>query len=170
MTEQELVYAEENDEKFEGQASQWVTFKLGGEHYAIDVMQVQEVLPPTEIAPVPGAPDFVLGIINLRGKVVTVIDTRLRFGMQPKESDGNSRIIVMEVEDNIAGIMVDGVNEVAGVREAEIDTAPNVSNEESSRYIYGVVSREDEGLLILVDANKLLMDGDLQEISNMAPA
>ncbi|MCG5529971.1 chemotaxis protein CheW [Halorhodospira halochloris] len=166
MTDHELVYAEENDEQGDGLRSQWVTFKLGGEHYAIDVMQVQEVLPPTEIAPVPGAPDFVLGIINLRGKVVTVLDTRLRFGMPPREADSESRIIVMEVEENIAGIMVDGVNEVATVGEDEIDTAPNVSNEESSRYIYGVVSRDDTDLLILVDANKLLIDEEFQEASN----
>jgi purine-binding chemotaxis protein CheW len=169
MTEQELVYAQESEEQVEEPTSQWVTFKLGGEQYAINVMQVQEVLPPTEIAPVPGAPEFVLGIINLRGKVVTVIDTRLRFGMEPKEPDSNSRIIVMEVEENIAGIMVDGVNEVASVREDEIDTAPNVSNEESSRYIYGVVSRDD-GLLILVDANKLLTDEEMQEAGGMTPA
>lgn len=169
MTEQELVYAEESEEQVEEQTSQWVTFKLGGEQYAINVMQVQEVLPPTEIAPVPGAPEFVLGIINLRGKVVTVIDTRLRFGMEPKEPDSNSRIIVMEVEENIAGIMVDGVNEVASVREDEIDTAPNVSNEESSRYIYGVVSRDDY-LLILVDANKLLTDEEMQEAGGINPA
>lgn len=164
MTEQELDYAEEGEEQFAGPTSQWVTFRLGGEHYAINVMQVQEVLPPTEIAPVPGAPDFILGIINLRGKVVTVIDTRLRFGMETVKSDGDSRIIVMEVEDNIAGIMVDGVNEVASVREDEIDTAPNVGNEDSSRYIYGVVSRDEDGLLILVDANKLLTDEDLQDV------
>ncbi|WP_242464749.1 chemotaxis protein CheW [Halorhodospira abdelmalekii] len=165
MTEQAREYGEEHEQE-EGTGSQWVTFRLGGEQYGINVMQVQEVLPPTEIAPVPGAPEFVLGIINLRGKVVTVIDTRLRFGMPQREAASDSRIIVMEVAENVAGIMVDGVNEVANVRQGEIDTAPNVGNEESSRYIYGVVSRE-EGLLILVDANKLLTEEEFQEISGV---
>ena len=162
MTEEHERY--EDEAAAEGPTSQWVTFKLGGEHYGINVMQVQEVLPPSEIAPVPGAPSFVMGIINLRGKVVTVIDTRLRFGLQQREADKESRIIVLEVGEHVAGIMVDRVDEVASVREADIDTAPNVGNDESARYIYGVVSRED-GLLILVDANKLLTDEEWQEVS-----
>ena len=162
MTEEHERY--EDETAAEGPTSQWVTFKLGGEHYGINVMQVQEVLPPSEIAPVPGAPSFVMGIINLRGKVVTVIDTRLRFGLQQREADKESRIIVLEVGEHVAGIMVDRVDEVASVREADIDTAPNVGNDESARYIYGVVSRED-GLLILVDANKLLTDEEWQEVS-----
>lgn len=155
-----------DQEEDQGPTSQWVTFGLDDETYGINVMQVQEVLPPSEIAPVPGAPHFVMGIINLRGKVVTVIDTRLRFGLPEREADNESRIIVMEVNHNIAGIMVDNVAEVATVKEADIDTAPNVGNEESSRYIYGVVSRKD-GLLILVDANKLLTDEEWQEVSSL---
>ena len=74
---------------------QWVTFKLDNETYGINVMQVQEVLRYTEIAPVPGAPSYVLGIINLRGNVVTVIDTRQRFGLQGTEITDNSRIVIM---------------------------------------------------------------------------
>jgi len=165
MAESESIQLEELDQA-ESPTSQWVTFRLGDEEYGIDVMQVQEVLPPSEIAPVPGAPSFVLGIINLRGKVVTVIDTRLRFGLEPCEADHKSRIIVMEVGENVAGILVDGVDEVASVRAAEIETAPNVANEESARYIHGVVSRDD-GLLILVDANKLLTEDEWQEVNSL---
>ncbi|NWJ66276.1 chemotaxis protein CheW, partial [Vibrio parahaemolyticus] len=75
---------------------QWVTFQLEEETYGINVMQVREVLRYTEIAPVPGAPDYVLGIINLRGNVVTVIDTRSRFGLMEGEVTDNTRIIVIE--------------------------------------------------------------------------
>jgi purine-binding chemotaxis protein CheW len=74
---------------------QWVTFKLQEETYGINVMQVQEVLRYTDIAPVPGAPDYVMGIINLRGNVVTVIDTRARFGLPPSEVTDNSRIVII---------------------------------------------------------------------------
>ena len=73
-------------------ADRWVTFKLESETYGINVMQVQEVLRVSEIASVPGAPDYVIGIINLRGNVVTVVDTRRRFGMPSKEVDDLSRI------------------------------------------------------------------------------
>ncbi len=158
----------ENDEQqnVDGKVTQWVTFSLGDENYGVDVMRVQEVLPMTEIAPVPGAPPFVLGIINLRGNVVTVIDTRMRFGLAPRESDKASRIVVTETNDQIAGILVDSVAEVVEVGHQEIDTAPNVGNEESSRYIYGVVSRQDD-LLILVDVNKLLTKEEWQEVASM---
>lgn len=164
--EQRKDARDSEEEEDQGPTSQWVTFGLDDETYGINVMQVQEVLPPSEIAPVPGAPHFVMGIINLRGKVVTVIDTRLRFGLPQRETDQESRIIVLEVNDNIAGIMVDNVAEVATVKESDIDTAPNVGNEESSRYIYGVVSRND-GLLILIDANKLLTEEEWQDVASM---
>ncbi|MCU7857798.1 MAG: chemotaxis protein CheW, partial [Candidatus Thiodiazotropha sp. (ex Lucinoma borealis)] len=129
-----------------------------------NVMQVQEVLRITEIAPVPGAPSYVLGIINLRGNVVTVIDTRTRFGLPSAELDDASRIIVIESEKQVVGILVDAVAEVVELRETEIDAAPNVGTEESSRYIQGVATQEDS-LLILVDLNKLLTDEEWQEIS-----
>lgn len=142
---------------------QWVTFKLGDEKYGINVMQVQEVLRVTEIAPVPGAPFYVLGIINLRGNVVTVIDTRNRFGLSPKATDDASRIVIIETEEHIIGIMVDSVAEVLELRASEIETAPNVGNEETSRYIQGVTSRENE-LLILVDLNKFLSEDEKADL------
>ena len=102
---------------------QWVTFKLDNETYGINVMQVQEVLRYTEIAPVPGAPHYVLGIINLRGNVVTVIDTRSRFGLQSAEVDDSTRIVIIEAEKQVIGILVDSVAEVVYLRRSEIDNA-----------------------------------------------
>lgn len=142
---------------------QWVTYQLEDEYYGINVMQVQEVLRLSEIAPVPGAPSYVLGIINLRGNVVTVIDTRARFGLPPQEATENSRIIIVEVSGHVIGMLVDSVAEVVYLHQSEIDTAPNVSDD-SSRFIQGVCNR-DKYLLILVDVNKLL---DQEEITDIA--
>lgn len=142
---------------------QLVTFRLKDETYGINVMQVQEVLRVSEIAPVPGAPGYVLGIINLRGNVVTVIDTRTRFGLPMTDLDDASRIVIIESEQQVVGILVDSVAEVVELRQSQIDSAPNIGSEESSRYIQGVASR-DEDLLIVVDLNKLLTD---QEWSDM---
>jgi len=142
----------------------WVTFRLENETYGINVMQVQEVLRVSEIAPVPGAPDYVIGIINLRGNVVTVVDTRRRFGMMPKETDDFSRIVIIEAENQVVGILVDSVAEVIEIEAEEIETAPNVGTEESSKYILGVSSRDSE-LLILVDLNKFLSE---EQWSDMA--
>src|SRR6186713_2293115 len=102
---------------------QWLTFRLDGETYGINVMQVQEVLRYTEIAPVPGAPSYVLGIINLRGNVVTVIDTRQRFGLVPTEVNDNTRIVIIEADKQVVGIMVDSVAEVVYLRQSEVETA-----------------------------------------------
>ncbi len=144
---------------------QCVTFTLEDEIYGIDVMQVQEVLREVEVAPVPGAPHYVLGIINLRGNVVSVIDARTRFGLPTKESDDMTRIIVIEAQQQIIGILVDSVAEVVDIDRKDIDTAPNVGNSETAKYIDGVVSRGDT-LLILVDLNKLLSEEEWGEIAN----
>jgi len=144
--------------------SQLVTFRLKDETYGINVMQVQEVLRVSEIAPVPGAPGYVLGIINLRGNVVTVIDTRTRFGLPTGELDDASRIVIIESEQQVVGILVDSVAEVVELRQSEIDSAPNTGNEDSSRYIQGVASR-DEDLLIVVDLNKLLTEEEWSEMT-----
>jgi len=145
---------------------QWVTFKLEGELYGINVIQVQEVLRVTEIAPVPGAPEYVLGIINLRGNVVTVIDTRRRFMLNERDIDDSTRIVIIEVMGQIVGLLVDGVAEVVYLRESEVESAPDVGNDESSKYIQGVVSRET-GLLIMVDVNKLLSTDEWQEMAEL---
>ncbi|MFT4607453.1 MAG: purine-binding chemotaxis protein CheW [Urechidicola sp.] len=145
---------------------QCVTFELDNETYGINVMQVQEVLRETEVAPVPGAPYYVIGIINLRGNVVSVIDARIRFGLPTIERNEMTRIIVIEAQQQIIGILVDSVAEVVDIKMSEIETAPNVGNDESSRYIDGVVSR-GEKLLILVDLDKLLSEAQWGSISNM---
>ncbi len=148
----------ENDEVL-----QWVTFKLENEVYGINVMQVQEVLRYSEIAPVPGAPLYVLGIINLRGNVVTVIDTRSRFGLDSCDVTDNTRVVVIESEKQVIGILVDSVAEVVYLKASEIDEAPNVGNDESAQFIQGVSNRDGE-LLILVDLDQLLSDDEWDEL------
>ncbi|AOU98447.1 chemotaxis protein CheW [Acidihalobacter yilgarnensis] len=145
---------------------QCVTFFLSGEVYALDVMRVQEVLRVGEISPVPGAPEYVLGIINLRGNVVTVIDARQRLGLEFTEPDDSSRIIVLEAAGQDVGILVDGVAEVVRIRQDEIDPSPSVGNQEAARYIQGVASRDKE-LIIVVDVEKLLNEEEWAELATM---
>ena len=145
---------------------QWVTFRLADETYGINVMQVQEVLRISEIAPVPGAPHYVLGIINLRGNVVTVIDTRIRLGLATSEVTDSTRIVIIETARHVVGILVDCVAEVVDVASSEVESAPNVGSDESANYIQGVASRENE-LLILVDLNKLLTDEEWDELASL---
>jgi purine-binding chemotaxis protein CheW len=143
---------------------QWVTFRLDGETYGINVMQ--EVLRYTEIAPVPGAPSYVLGIINLRGNVVTVIDTRHRFNLPSGEITDNTRIVIIETDRHVIGILVDSVAEVVYLRQSEIEMAPNVGNEESAKFIQGVCHKNNE-LLILIELNKLLTSEEWNELEDV---
>jgi purine-binding chemotaxis protein CheW len=153
----------ETAERSADEVLQYVTFRLGGETYGINVMQVKEVLRYSEIAPVPGSPSFVLGIINLRGNVVTVLDTSQKFGLPASEITDATRIVIIEADAHEVGILVDAVAEVVYLKQSEIETAPNVGNEESARYIQGVCHRNGE-LLILVDLNKLLGEDEWAEI------
>lgn len=147
-------------------ASRWVTFELEDETYGIDVMQVREVLRSIEISPVPGAPPFVLGIINLRGNVVAIIDTRQRFGLGPREPDEQARILILETGDHVVGFLVDSVNEVVQLSASEIESAPDTGSGDSARFISGLVNR-DSGLLILVDSNRLLSNEELAELATI---
>ena len=156
----------QQEENKDDNVIQWVTFHIDNEVYGITVMQVMEVLRYVDLTPVPGAPDYVLGIINLRGNVVTVIDTRKRFSLPSKEIDDLCRIVIIEAEGQVLGMLVDCVAEVVYLKESEIETAPNVGNEESSRFIQGVHSNGDS-LLILVDVNKLLTGEEWEAVTEL---
>ena len=145
---------------------QWVTFRLDGETYGVNVMQVQEVLRYTEIAPVPGAPTYVLGIINLRGNVVTVMDTRKRFGLARGEITDATRIVIVETGQHVVGILVDSVSEVVYLRQSEIENPPNTGQDDSARFIQGVCNKNEE-LLILVELERLLRDEEWSELESV---
>jgi purine-binding chemotaxis protein CheW len=150
----------------ESQRLQCVTFTLAEETYAINVMGVQEVLRVSEIAPVPGAPSYVLGIINLRGNVVAVIDARNRFGLTPTDLTESTRIVIIESNEHVIGILVDSVAEVVELKSSDVEPAPNVGNDESSRYIKGVAHLDNE-LIILVDLDKLLSDDEWMDVAQI---
>ncbi len=135
--------------------SRWVTFRLADELYGINVMQVQEVLRLTDLAPVPGAPHFVMGIINLRGNVVTVLDARKLLSLDSGEITDNARIMLIESGNMTVGLLVDSVAEVASISTGDIDPPPTLGKEGGSRYIQGVYSTEGR-ILILIDLDKLI--------------
>lgn len=137
---------------------QWATFRVDNELYGIDVMQVKEVLRYSELTPVPGADSSVLGIINLRGNVVTVIDTRQMFRLPRAETDDDTRIIVVEFnEQEVIGLVVDSVDEVVNLAQNSVERAPNASGDESTkRYVQGVCYHNNL-LIILLDLSKMLL-------------
>ncbi|MFT4798117.1 MAG: purine-binding chemotaxis protein CheW [Candidatus Azotimanducaceae bacterium] len=144
---------------------QWVIFRLDGETYGVNVMQVQEVLRYTEIAPVPGAPEYVLGIINLRGNVVTVIDTRNRFALKEGDITDSTRIVIVETDEHVVGLLVDSVAEVVYLRQSEIENPPNAGHDDSARFIQGVCNKNEE-LLILVELEKILTEEEWSDVED----
>lgn len=134
---------------------QLVSFNLEGEEYGIDVLSVREIIRMPAITTMPNSSDYVDGIINLRGTVVPIISLRRRFGLCEREGDRNSRILVMEVGDNLTGFVVDSVAEVIRISSSEIQPSPAmVSGGVDQECISGIINR-DERLLVVLDLNQL---------------
>ncbi len=134
---------------------QFVTFTLDNEDYAVDILNVQEINRITEITRVPNSPDYVEGVINLRGKVIPVINLRKKFQFKEKTTDDTSRIIIMEIHGITNGLIVDSVSEVLRVPSSVIEPPPPMSSELDSKFIKGIAKLKDR-LIILLDIDKLI--------------
>lgn len=147
---------------------QLVTFHLGREEFGVDILRVQEINRMVEITKVPQAPHYCEGVINLRGKVIPVIDIRKKFEMDVEEWTKNTRIIVCDVEGSVIGMIVDAVEEVLRIPSSTIEPAPEIVTTVNSDYIKGVAKLE-ERLLIFLDISKIA--GEMtQEIRQLEQA
>ena len=136
------------------EVSQVVSFEIGTEEYAVDILEVQEIIRMVEITTVPKAPHYVEGVINLRGKVIPIIDLRLRFGLPFAERTKETRIIVVDVSRIIIGLIVDSVSEVLRIPSSLIEPPPNGKG--GGAEFHKGVGRVDARLLILLDLERLL--------------
>ncbi len=138
-----------------GEMLQLVTFNLGSEEFALDILLVQEINRRVEITKVPKTPEFVEGVINLRGKIVPVLDLRKRFGLVGHEFTAQSRIIVVNIDNRVLGLLVDSVTEVLQIPAHTIEPPPPLVAGIDAAYIKGIGKFEDR-LLILLDLGKVL--------------
>ena len=134
---------------------QLVSFNIGSEEFGVDILKVQEINRMVEITRVPQAPHYVEGVINLRGKVIPIIDLRKRFGLELKEQDKNTRIVVVDIGGNIMGMIVDSVSEVLRLPANTVEPPPDLVTGINSEYINGVAKLEDR-LLIFLDLSKVV--------------
>lgn len=148
---------------------QLVGFQLDGEEYGIDILKVQEINRITEITKIPQSPDFVEGVINLRGNVIPIIDLRKRFNMPHKEYDKQTRIVVGEIGDRTVGFIVDAVSEVIRLPENTIEPPPNIMSDDRTDYILGV-GKLDDRLLMLLDIDKILSGTEKEKLFEAAEA
>jgi purine-binding chemotaxis protein CheW len=161
------------EEAVEGKNSelQLVSFNLGAEEYGVDILKVQEIIRMLAISKIPRAPEYVEGIINLRGKVIPIISLRERFGLGKKENDKRTRIIVMNISGKVLGIIVDSVSEVLRLNSNTVEPAPEVVSGKGEAYIKGV-GKVGEKLLILLDLERLFGDVEkmLEDVINPTAA
>lgn len=140
---------------------QLVSFNIGTEEFGVDILKVQEINRMVEITKVPQAPHYVEGVINLRGKVIPIVDLRKRFNLELKEYDKDTRIVVVDIGGNIMGMIVDSVSEVLRLPSNTIEPPPEIVTGINSEYIKGVAKLDDR-LLIFLDLSKVI------DVSEMA--
>jgi purine-binding chemotaxis protein CheW len=143
---------------------QYLSFTLGEEVYGIDVLKVQEIRGWEEVRPLPDTPEYVKGVLDLRGIIVPIIDMRLRFHLSDAEYTATTVTIIINIhtEDkpHVIGVVVDGVSDVLDVQEQDIKDAPSLGRNIDTRYLLGMVSRDD-GVVLLIDADNLLNPDEL---------
>jgi purine-binding chemotaxis protein CheW len=142
---------------------QLVSFNIGQEEFGLGIQSIQEINRMVEITRVPNSPDFVSGVINLRGKVIPIINLRKRFGFPPKENDKNTRIIVVELGNMVVGFVVDAVSEVLRIPKNITEPPPSIVAGIGSEYITAVAKLENR-LLILLDLERILKDKEKQQL------
>jgi purine-binding chemotaxis protein CheW len=135
-----------------------VSFHVGGEEFGLDILRVQEIIRVQQLTRVPNSPDFVEGVINLRGKVIPVIALRKRFGLQILAQDKQTRIVVVEVKGTVLGFMVDSVSEVLRIPADTVEPPPRLGKVERE-YVSGVGKLNDR-LLILLDVDRLMSESE----------
>ncbi|MGK9477108.1 chemotaxis protein CheW [Melioribacter sp. OK-6-Me] len=145
---------------------QLVSFLIGDEEYGVDILLVQEIIRMMEITKVPNSPDFVDGVVNLRGRIIPVIDLRAKLGMPRKEHDKNTRIIVVEVAGKTVGFIVDAVTEVLRIPVGITEPPPDIVAGVNAEFIKAV-GKLDDRLLILIDIEKILSTQEKIQLNNM---
>lgn len=138
----------------ENDTLQLVSFKLGDEEFGVDILQVQEIIRVQQITNFPNAPEFVEGVINLRGKVIPIVDLRKRFGLEEKSHSKSTRIIVVKVDEVTLGLVVDEVSEILRLPKDTVEPPPPIVAGIEADYIMGVGKLEDR-LLVLLDLSKI---------------
>lgn len=143
-----------------GEQLQVVSFCLAAEEFGVDILKVREINRMVDITRVPQAPSYLAGVINLRGKVIPIIDLRQRFGLEPRKPDNNTRIVVADNDGKVLGMIVDSVSEVLRLPSHTVEPPPPIATGISADYIGGVVKLEDR-LLVLLDLAKVVNSEEL---------
>jgi purine-binding chemotaxis protein CheW len=149
--------------------SQYLTVQLADEEYGIDILAVREIRGWTPVTRIPQSPSYVLGVLNLRGAIVPVLDLRLRFGLQRETYDATTVTVIITVADRLFGVVVDGVSDVLDVAAADVQPVPDMGTTVDTEYLKGLTSAGTH-MVLLLDVDRLLQPQDAQMIEAALPA
>ena len=157
----------DDDEDEDTQKDRFLTFRLSKEDYGIEIQFITEIIGIQKITEIPDMPNFIKGVINLRGKVIPVMDVRLRFNMVPKDYDDRTCIIVVNINDIVVGLVVDEVSEVVDIPEDQIEPPPRTSKKGTgSRFVKGI-GKVGEDVKLILNVSTLLNDEELNSITDI---
>jgi purine-binding chemotaxis protein CheW len=160
--EEEDLYDDDEDT----QKDKYLTFRLAGEDYGIDVAFVTEIIGIQKITEVPDMPKCIKGVINLRGRVIPVMDIRLRFKLEEREYDDRTCIVVVDINNTAVGLVVDEVSDVVDIPSDQVEPPPSSGKGKTSRYLKGM-GKIDDDVKILLNVDKLLFDEELETINEV---
>jgi purine-binding chemotaxis protein CheW len=161
-----MMEEKNHSKKHVGTGQRYLAFTLGEEIYAVPLLSVKEVIAIPEVTTVPQTPNYFLGIMNLRGQVISVIDLRTKLSIKPK-SDAETAVIIFDLHPNSIGVVVDSIDSVLNPGEDEIADKPEIQSQKSTEYITGVF-HQDKRLVLLLDISKTLSVGDQSAIARAA--
>ena len=144
-----------------------LVFVLGKDEYAVDILKVQEIRGYEKVTPLPAAPDYLKGVVNLRGVIVPVIDLRVKFGMANPAYDSFTVVIILRIAARVIGIVVDGVSDVIRLAPGDVKAAPEFGSVVDASFLAGLAI-QDERMILLVDIEKFLSSGELGLINRVA--
>ena len=144
-----------------------LVFVLGKEEYGVDILKVQEIRGYEKVTPLPAAPAYLKGVVNLRGVIVPVIDLRVKFGMANPAYDASTVMVVLRIGARVIGIVVDGVSDVMRLAPSDVKPAPELGTLVDSSYLAGLATK-DERMILLVDIEKFLSGGELKLLAQVA--
>ena len=167
VLDQRIVDDDLYDEDEDTQKDKYLTFHLAGEDYGIEIAFVTEIIGIQKITEVPDMPDFIKGVINLRGKVIPVMDVRVKFKLDSRDYDERTCIVVVDIDETSIGLVVDEVSEVVDIPESNVEPPPKTGKGTSSRYLKGMGKIEEE-VKILLNIERLLYEEELEQIATAA--
>ncbi|GJL53238.1 MAG: chemotaxis protein CheW [Nitrospirales bacterium] len=145
-------------------SQQYLTFDLAEEHYGVDILKVQEIKGYTAVTKIPNTPDYVKGVLNLRGTIVPIVDLRLKFGMEPTEPTAFTVIVVVNVRDRVMGFLVDAVSDVLELASKDIQPPPELGHKADITFVSGIGNANDR-LVTLLDIDRVMADTDVEAVT-----